>query len=98
MPDEDRTIFAITSTKESAKEIIQTAVTELAKYQKTEEGEKTRYFFPNGIELISITVDVSGIKVVITVAGEKGIKPSARSEQIGRDPWDEVTQEVTEKQ
>jgi hypothetical protein len=53
---------------------------------------------PNGIELISFTLDVSGVKLEFKVAGAAGVKSLLEPEEIGGGLTGEVPQEVTEEQ
>jgi hypothetical protein len=93
MADENSTISAITITKDSAKEIISVAFDELAKNAKPGAGEQPRLFFPNGIELMLFTFEVSGVKVEFRVAGAAGIKALLQSDETG-ELVGEVVQEV----
>jgi hypothetical protein len=96
--DPTMTYATITSAKDAAKEVLIATFDELGGKAEPKDKEKPRLFFPNGIELISITVDVSGIKVEIKVAGEKGVKGLLESKEIGKVTTGEVVQEVTAKQ
>jgi hypothetical protein len=68
---------SITSGASEAKVLLVTALEDLRKTVTTVTAEAitaTDKFFPNGIELISIKVEISGVAVELKVAGEKGIK------------------------
>jgi hypothetical protein len=87
-----------TAAIESAKELFSAAFDELRKAASQDKKEETRIFFPNGIELISITLDVFKVKVEFKVAGAAGIKGLLESKEIEGGLTAEVEQEVTEKQ
>src|SRR5262245_60497155 len=68
---------SITSAESEAKAILEAALDKLRTAVKPETpgaATEPRVFFPNGIELISITVSIGAVKVELKVAGEKGIK------------------------
>jgi hypothetical protein len=83
MADEKRTDVTITSVKDAAKDVLSAAFAELAKRAEPQPGQKSIIFFPNGIELISFTLDVSGVKVEFKVAGAAGVKGLLEVEEIG---------------
>jgi hypothetical protein len=72
----------IASASSAAKELLTAALKDLkesaladdAKLASTDRDPAARLFFPNGIELISITVKVAPVEIEFKVAGEKGIK------------------------
>ena len=81
MADENRTL-TIATAKDAAKELLSAAFNELEKRAKPEAGEEPRLFFPNGIELIFIKLEVSGVKVEFKVAGAKQIPGLLPSDEI----------------
>jgi len=88
---------AITSAaRESAKELFSAAFDELRKAASQDKKEGTRIFFPNGIELISITLDVFKVKIEFKVAGAAGVKGLLQSEEIEGGLTVDVDQEVSE--
>ena len=83
---------SITSATSEATALLNAAFSDLAKTVGVKAAVEPRVFFPNGIELISITVSVSAVKVELKVAGEKGISALLVSGSEGND---RVTQENT---
>lgn len=98
MADKKMTNVTIKSARDGAKELLSTALKEFEKTARAEEGEKPRLFFPNGIELISIIVRVSGVDVELKVAGKAGINSLLHSGEIGVDLTGKVGEEATGKQ
>jgi len=65
---------AATSPGEIAAELFAKLVAALEKAKDARSEAGRILFFPNGIELIDVSVTVAGVTAGIKVAGEKGIK------------------------
>ena len=74
MDSPTETDVTITSASGAAKEILSSALNNLRKTALSEQEGQSKLFFPNGIELVSITVQVATVKVEFEVAGEKGLR------------------------
>lgn len=71
----NETNVPITKAKLDPNQLLSTALKELKETVFDKERKDSRLFFPNGIELISITVRVDKyVDIELKVAGEKGIK------------------------
>ena len=76
-----------TKAKEDANELLKTAFKELKETVLDSRGEDPRLFFPNGIELISITLNVvKYVEIEFKIAGAAGIKALLESKEAGVDP------------
>jgi hypothetical protein len=98
MDDVGNTNVEITNAKDTASELLTSALNDLRNTCKVEEGEEPRLFFPNGIELISITLSVSKISLEFKVAGAAGISGLMNSGGIGLGHPRELDEEVIEEQ
>ena len=98
MANEKRTDVAIASASSAAKELLSSALNELKNVLLARVKEQPRLFFPNGIELISITVKVSAVEVEFKAAGEKGISGLVDSGQSAIGLAGEIGEEVIEEQ
>lgn len=97
MTGENMTIFEKKHASEAAKELLSSALSELKNVAETQPSATPRLFFPNGIELISITVKLlSDIDIVFKVAGAKGISGLLNSEEIEEEHTDKMAEEVME--
>jgi hypothetical protein len=95
MTEENMTIFAKKDPSDAAKELLSSALSDLMKATQAQAGDTPRLFFPGGIELISITVDVlSKVKLVFKVAGAEGISGLLSSEEIEAEHTDKINKEV----
>ena len=77
------------SAADVADAVVSHIVDKLAGAKDVGTGREHPLFFPNGIELIDVTVTVSGIKAEIKIAGEKGLHLAAavaRTMSAGPDP------------
>lgn len=63
----------ITDAQQTAINVLNAAFTNL-KQDGTAKSDAPRLFFPNGIELISITVKLTPVEVTLEIAGAAGIK------------------------
>lgn len=97
MTEKKMDIFEKQYIGETAKELLSCALTELTKTTQTQIGETPRLFFPHGIELISITVNVlSKVVVEFKVAGAEGISGLLNSEEFESEQTEKVSAEVIE--
>ena len=82
MADENKLNIKFKSESRAAKELLSKGINDLKNIEKAQKDGDSRWFFPNGIELISIKVTVSKIDVEFKVAGAKGISDLLNSEEI----------------
>jgi hypothetical protein len=75
------------SAADVANAVVTHIVDKLAGAKDVATGREHPLFFPNGIELIDVTVTVSGIKAEIKIAGEKGLHLAAAvARPVSADP------------
>lgn len=81
MDDLTPTDARISSASSAAKDILSSALNNLKGAALSDENGQPRLFFPEGIELIEITVEVAGVKVGFKVAGKEGFAEGSLMEQ-----------------
>jgi hypothetical protein len=76
MANENRTDVEIKSAGSIARELFSTAFKKLNDIEKAQRAlaDEERWFFPKGIEFISITATAYKITLELKVAGKEGIK------------------------
>lgn len=70
------------SAADVAEQVFTKMVDKLNGVAKAQAGRDQPLFFPHGIELIYLTVTVSGVTATIKVAGEKGVTPSELAGEV----------------
>lgn len=74
----------IEEARAAAKDILSSALNSLRDTAQSQEGERRRLFFPDGIGLVSISIKVSEVKVSLEVKEAKGTpKEAVRSVEEG---------------
>lgn len=74
MSDQTSSQAVVEASGSAAERMLATAMKELRDSTLTAQGEAADKFFPNGIELIQLTVSVGNVSIEFKVAGEKGLK------------------------
>ena len=70
----------IAEVKDTATQVLEALFANLKAHAQVAADEPSRLFFPNGIELISVSVKVTPIEITLTVAGAKGVKSAGLQE------------------
>ena len=97
MADENGTNVTKKPATDTAKELFSNALKELKIVAEAQDDDKPRVFFPNGIELISITVKLfSEVEIIFKVAGPKPISAILNSGEIKVEHTDKIVKEVIE--